>query len=359
MHNIDYKLIAILLAIALVFFLFILLRRYYKKVYTFRVHRHKNNPLLEPTDHTWKNACTFNPTAFMDESGCIHMLYRALGEDGISRFGYATSPDGSHFTDETLYPIFTLENQRRKEVVQDQTYNPALYPSGGSWSGAEDPRMVIIENTAYVTFNAFDGWDFIRVGLTTIPVEDLKQKKFTWSKPILISPEGKINKNWVLFPEKINGQYAILHSINPEIQIEYVDDFDELASGKREIISKYGSKKPRDSWDHYVRSAGPPPIKTDEGWLVLYHAVNQDFPHQYRLGAMLLDLENPGTVIARSKAPLLIPDMWYENDWKPGIIYACGALVKNGDLYIYYGGGDKYVCSAHTNLKQLLHWLKK
>jgi hypothetical protein len=115
------------------------------------------------------------------------------------------------------------------------------------------------------------------------------------------------------------------------------------------------SAYPGGSWDTWIRSSGPPPVKTDRGWLVLYHAMDKRFPHiGYKLGAMLLDLDNPEKIIAKAKSPILEPDMWYENDWKPGVVYSCGAVEKNGTLYIYYGGGDKYVCVATADLGKLV-----
>jgi beta-1,2-mannobiose phosphorylase / 1,2-beta-oligomannan phosphorylase len=325
----------------------------------FEVKRNKKNPILSPgREHDWQKMGTFNPAAVTGKDGKVHMLYRAVGGDGVSRFGYASSSDGMHLDECLPYPIFAMENPRGKDTLaRPHEYNPTLYPSGGSWGGAEDPRMVKIDGRIYVTFNAFDGWDFLRVGVLSIDEQDFYDRKFKWSKPHLISPRGEIHKNWVLFPEKINGKFAILHSINPQIQIDYVSQFDEIHEKGRKITSKFGAKKPRDAWDTWVRSAGPPPLKTDRGWLVLYHAVNKSQPHQYRLGAMLLDLKDPKKIIARAPGPLLIPDMWYENDWKPGIIYACGAVVRNGELYVYYGGGDRYVCAAHTPLSPFLDWI--
>ena len=174
----------------------------------------------------------------------------------------------------------------------------------------------------------------------------------------MISPAGEVNKNWVLFPEKIDGKFAILHSISPEVQIDYANYLEEFSDGKRNIKSKFGQKAPRETWDTWVRGAGPPPVKTDKGWLVLYHAMDKKDPHiGYKLGALLLDLNNPKKVIARSPAPILTPEQWYENDWKAGVVYACGAVVKAGVLSVYYGGGDKHTCVAQTELAPLLDWL--
>ena len=327
-----------------------------------QILRHSENPLIGPDKEEWRSQGTFNPAAVMDSKGRVHLLYRAVGGDGISRLSYASSADGARIDDLLPYPIFAMEDPKAANgTLAVRAFDPVMYPSGGSCGGAEDPRMVSIDGTIYVTFNAFDGWDYLRVGLTSMKEEDFFAKRFKWAKPELISPKGQIHKNWVLFPEKINGKFAILHSITPTVLIDYVDRLEDITKGTKVIQSREGPPQGgrKNSWDNRVRSAGPPPIKTDRGWLVLYHAVDNKEPHKYKLGGMLLDLKDPTKVIARSPAPLLEPDMWYENDWKPGIVYACGAVVKKGELYVYYGGVDKHVCAARAPLRELLDSMKK
>jgi predicted GH43/DUF377 family glycosyl hydrolase len=328
------------------------------------VQRHAKNPIVRPDEeHDWKAQGTLNPAVIQDGTGRVHMLYRALGNDGVSRLGYASSADGIHFDDHVPYPVFTMQNPRlavpgiTTAQPPAQIFSPVLYPSGGSWGGCEDPRMVCINGRIYVSFNAFDGWDYIRIAVMSIGANDFFAKRWKWTTPLLISPTQQIHKNWVLFPEKIEGKYAILHSISPDIKIDYVDHLEELARGDKKIQSTYTPKDDKKNWDSRMRGAGPPPLKTDKGWLVLYHANSKEDSHRYKIGAMLLDLHNPHKVIARSPGPLLMPDMWYENDWKPGIVYACGAIIKDDNLFIYYGGGDKYVCVAHAPLQGILQGL--
>lgn len=334
-------------------------KRARKKKETLELKRSPKNPILKPRDDkNWERQATFNPAAVkINES--VHLLYRAVGDDGVSRIGHAESGDGINFYQRSSFPVFFMDNPRRLHnsapVCQ---YNPVMYPSGGSWGGCEDPRIVNIEGTLYMTFNAFDGWDFIRIGVSTIKEKDFKDKKWNWTRTKLISPPGEVNKNWVLFPEKINGKFAILHSLSPEVQIDYVDNLDQLASGVKKIVSKFGQKAPRETWDTWIRGAGPPPLKTKDGWLVFYHAINKADSHRYKLGMVLLDLKNPTKVLARGKSPVLLPDEWYENDGKPGIVYACGAILVKDRVNVYYGGGDKYVCVASAPLKEILDHLK-
>jgi len=334
-------------------------KRKYRKTPRVFIERSPSNPILSPGKRTWTSQGTFNPAAIESPTGDVHLLYRAMGNDGISRFGHASSTDGFTFKTDVPYPVFTLLNPRKENVpLASQTYDIVKNPSGGGWSGSEDPRMVSIGGRIYVTFNAFDGWDFVRVAVISIDENDFYAQKYNWTEPILLSPKGQVHKNWVFFPEKINGKFALLHSISPEVQIDFIDNLEDISNGKKVIRSVYGQQKtPRTTWDTWVRGAGPSPLKTKRGWLVLYHAVDKKHPNQYRLGALLLDLKNPKKVIARAPAPLLVPEAWYENDWKPGVVYACGAVIRGKDLLIYYGGGDRHVCAARTNVEDLLEWI--
>src|SRR3989344_4862264 len=146
----------------------------------FRLRRHSQNPVISPVPGSgWDEVGTFNPAAFIDELGQVHLIYRSIGSDGVSRFGYAFSKDGRDFNDKSPYPVYAMQNPRNiggyvfgdeykkadpKNQVQKR-FDPVMYPSGGSWGGSEDPRMVKIGDKVYVTFSAFDGWDFIRMAV--------------------------------------------------------------------------------------------------------------------------------------------------------------------------------------------------
>jgi predicted GH43/DUF377 family glycosyl hydrolase len=323
--------------------------------------RYENNPIITARkDHDWEILGTFNPTVFQDENNVLHMFYRALGLDGISRVGYAQSFDGITISKRLPHPIFEpspgfgLPDPTKAEGPTN--YCPAYYTSGGGWGGSEDPRVVKIDDKIYMIYVAFEGWNSIRIALTNISVDDFKRGKWNWKKPILLSPLGEIHKNWVLFPEKINGKFAILHGISPEILIDYIESFDSF-DGSVFIKSSPPKGGREKHWDNKMRGAGPSPIKTDLGWLLLYHAQNKKEPHKYKLGAMILDLNDPTKILYRSFHPILSPDMHYENDGKPGVIYASGAIIRGDDLYVYYGGGDKVVCVASTPLKKFLDYL--
>ena len=320
--------------------------------------RTRANPIIAPGETPWSAEAVLNPAA-LHLGGRIHLLYRAIGMDGVSRMGYASSPNGVVFDDRPPYPVYIAQNPRNIPG-QYRRYSPVMYPSGGSWGGCEDPRMVAIDGRVYVLYNAFDGWDFIRVALISLSEDDFSKKRWHWSAPKLLSRPGERHKNWALFPEKIGGKFAVLHSLHDgapdRVCIEYISDLDAFDVAKDGFASPYRDDSPAHNaaWHDKVRSIGPPPIRTERGWLVLYHAMSPGEGHRYKLGAMLLDLDDPTRIIHRACAPVLEPDERYENDGKPGIVYACGAVVRSGLLHVYYGGADKVICVATAPLAPFL-----
>jgi len=306
----------------------------------------EGNPIIQPNeDNPWEAWQVFNPGAVLiDEK--VHLIYRAVGQDGISRFGYASSENGLDIKERLSYPIF-------KHKLKKVSFNYYSFASGGSFGGSEDPRLTRVgkEPTLYILYTACD--EGLRIGLTSIKIVDFLQKKWKWSSPKLISPPGQLHKNWVIFPEKIAGKYAILHSINPEISIAYLNS---LNFKKGEYINSFysgeGNKK---SWDNWIRGAGPPPLKTKYGWLLFYHAMDKNDPGKYKVGAMILDLNQPEKILYRSKKPILEPEKDYEmNGFKAGVAYASGAAIKENNLLLYYGAADSYICAAQANLEALL-----
>lgn len=331
-----------------------------------KINKPAENPIISPkiiNGKDWMVEGTFNPAAVLVDNK-IHLLFRAIGNDGVSRVGYSCSKDGTHFDQIHPEPVFSLKYSHMGDKKPVKRYDPVMYPSGGSWGGCEDPRMVNIDDKIYVTFNAFDTWDNIRVGMVTIDKEDfIKNDWDKWSEPKLISAKGR-NKNWVLFPEKINGKFAILHNLYAavpnEVVIDYIDNLESIGPEGINLTSPDPQKMPNRNiaWHNRMRSVGTPPIKTKKGWLVFYHATDRAEPSKYKMGAMLLDLNDPTKIISRLAIPLITPDMWYENEGKPGIVYACGAVVKDDTLFIYYGGGDKFVCVATIPFEDFINSFK-
>ncbi len=317
--------------------------------------RAPNNPLLTQRDNHWEAEAVLNPAAVL-VGDRIHLIYRAIGADGVSRLGYASSEDGIAFDERLPYPVYAAKSPGGTPHAQSR-YSPVLYPSGGSWGGCEDPRMVTIDGRIYVTFTIFDT-ETLRMGVISMSKQDFIKKSFDkWGELVILS-SGTREKNWTLFPEKINGKFAVLHGIIDDdisrVRIFYTNSLETLSQEKFKTIDPQKVPNKLISWHVHTRSAGPPPIKTPYGWLILYHAHDADESHRYKLGAMLLDLNDPTKILHRSPHPIMEPDADYENNGKPGVIYVCGAVIKDGTLFVYYGGADKVVAVATTPLKEFI-----
>lgn len=316
------------------------------------------NPILKPTHLDWERDGSFNPTA-LHLGDKVHLLYRAIGPDGMSRIGYATSKDGVHIDERLDYPIYTpqawFEKNNTTEIDRNSQH---LMSSGGGWGGCEDPKVVQIGNTIYLTYVAFTGSWPTRTVLTSISVDDFLNKRWRWTKPMLMSPPGVGSKSVVLFPERINNQNYIFHRIWPNIMIDIVDDL-EFGENKKYLTGHHMIRPRKSFWDSRKLSVGASPIKTDEGWLTIYNAVDRHDSSKYKIGAMLLDLNDPTKIIARSSKPILSPEEFYENDGKPGVAYPGGLVNLNDIIHVYYGGGDKVSAVAQIPIEEIINGLKK
>jgi predicted GH43/DUF377 family glycosyl hydrolase len=124
------------------------------------------------------------------------------------------------------------------------------------------------------------------------------------------------------------------------------------------LKSTYAPTCRENGWDTCIRGAGPPPIKTKYGWLLFYHAIDKRDPGKYKVGAMLLDLNDPTKILVRSPEPVLEPSEVYEyNGFKGGVVYASGAVLKDGKLLVYYGAADSYIGVAYADFDRFLEEL--
>ncbi|MBI4130635.1 hypothetical protein HY468_04930 [Candidatus Roizmanbacteria bacterium] len=322
------------------------------------VSKWQHNPVLSPVgDHAWESQAVFNAAALYDE-GKVHLVYRAVGDSGVSVLGYAASNDGLHFDirhpEPVFYPMrpFDSKNTTGRWLVHSKRII-----SGGISGGCEDPRMTRIGDRIYLIYVAFDGWSPQRLALTSIAANDFFKREWNWDMPKLISPPGVVNKSGCILPEKIQGKYMIFHRVYPNILIDFVDnlDFDDNTWLKGE----YAIPPRSNCWDSRKVGFGPPPLKTDAGWLAIYHAVDDRDDSRYKIGAMLLDTNDPTKVIARSTTPIIEPTEHYENGGlKYGVVYPCGSVIMNNQLIVYYGGSDTVVCAATAPLPVFLDALK-
>lgn len=304
-----------------------------------KLDRFPGNPIIQPREfHAWESKAAFNPTAVY-EGGKVHILYRAMGNDDTSVMGYANSADGIHIDERPAEPVYVPREPFEKKAAPGN-------------SGCEDARITKIDDRIYMCYTAYDARGPTRVALTSIALDDFLNKRWTWDKPVLISPPGIDEKNSCIFPEKVNGKYVILHRIDPCIWIDFVD---ELHFADNQWIKGEILLDPRVArWDSEKVGIAGPPIKTEAGWLLIYHGVSKE-DRKYRLGALLLDLHAPDKVLSRLDDPILEPSTEYENKGiRGGTVFSCGAVLINGTLYVYYGGADQYVGVATIELKRLL-----
>ncbi|MCD4761709.1 hypothetical protein K8R32_02000 [bacterium] len=313
--------------------------------------RSKQNPILKSTKNQWENLKVYNPGALYYKNK-FHLLYRAMGKLGISNIGYAASPDGEKFT-------------RNKTPLLKSKLNIES-------RGLEDPRINKVGNKFFMTYTAYDGAT-ARLCLMTSP--DLKN----WQRHNEIFPNWnseragefllpwdpaqanhKAKKHWLkagaIFPEKLNGKYwmffgdRLIWYATSKNGINWVPEYEPLLKPRRGFF------------DSVHVEIGPPPIRTKQGWLVLYHGVDESIT--YRLGFLLLDSHNPTKIIKRSKKPIFRPRENYElsgqvditqnKKYLPQVIFCNGAILEKNLLRIYYGAGDSVICTATANLQNIL-----
>ena len=188
-----------------------------------------------------------------------------------------------------------------------------------------------------------------------IKKDNFLNKRWKWTTPRIISDPVRSDKNTCIFPEKIKGKYAFLHRLEHKIWIDYLDDIEYQDKG---WLAGKPIMLPREhEWDSEKIGIAGPPIKTDVGWLLIFHGLSK-FDRKYRLGAALLDLKRPENIISRLDYPILEPEEQYEMEGdRPGTVFACGSVVIDGKIYVYYGAADQVVAVAHCRLKDILREL--
>lgn len=304
--------------------------------------RYAGNPLLSPNkEHPWESKYVLNTAAFRVKDR-VYLLYRAHGDDDVSRIGLAVT-DGYNVLERLPEPVF---------VPQDRTEK----------KGVEDPRVAIFDNKIYMLYTAYDGV-IAQVSAATIGLDDLLNKRFDkWERKGLAF-QDIWDKDAILFPEKINGKYIICHRIEPSIWIVHLDKLEFPAPKKKHSII-LGPRSGR-MWDSLKIGAGSQPIKTKYGWLLIYHGVDRN--RVYRLGVVLVDLDNPEHLIYRSPNPVLSPETEYEigkegESWVPNVVFTCGAVPANDkevldaddEILVYYGAADTHICLATGKVGDLI-----
>jgi predicted GH43/DUF377 family glycosyl hydrolase len=228
-------------------------------------------------------------------------------------------------------------------------YEPEGYPllqgeTGQEAFGVEDCRVTLLDGTYYLTYTAVSGQG-VGVGL-----RKTKDWKTFESEGMIIPPH---NKDCAIFEEKVNGKFYALHRPSSvDIGGNYIwiaESPDGIHWGKHKCIITTR----KDHWDSKRVGAGAAPIKTEKGWLEIYHGANT--AHRYCLGAFLLDLNDPSIVLARSEEPIMVPTADYELTGFFGqVVFTNGHVVNGDELTIYYGAADEFVCGAKFSIIEIL-----
>jgi predicted GH43/DUF377 family glycosyl hydrolase len=336
----------------------------------------KDGVVLNKTLLGFESHAVLNPAVIMRD-GKIHMFYRAVALGNYSTIGYCTlsSP---------------LVVDSRKDV-------PVLFPQFDfECQGLEDPRIVLIDDVYYLTYTGFDGFNALGAVATSkdlvvwekhglivpkIAIEEfrhlsqtrgaLNEKYHRFNKvPIFsdIQPNKLFlwDKNVVFFPRKINGKFAFIHRIKPDIQL--VQGLDSISDLTPDYWQKYFLSfsenillSPEFPHEVSYMGGGCPPIETEAGWLLIYHGVHDTVEgYVYSACAALLDLENPEKVIARLPYPLFYPEEWWERQGEVNnVCFPSGALVYDDRLYVYYGAADERIAVASITMNSLIDELLK
>jgi predicted GH43/DUF377 family glycosyl hydrolase len=293
-----------------------------------KLERLSTRPILTPQrENPWEAGAVFNCAAIL-HAGQVHLIYRATditsnGSGGryINSLGYAVSSDGVSF-ERLDHPIMT------NDVEQELR-------------GPEDPRIVRMDDTFYMTYTGYGGrfdGDY-RISLAS------SRNLTMWRRHGILLDEP--NKDAALFPETIDGRYIMLHRRPPDIWLACSDDLKHWRGHTRVMAAL-----PDSDWESAKIGAAGPPIKTDDGWFLIYHGVSED--KRYCLGAALLDLQEPTKVLARQREPILEPELdWEINGHVPNVVFSCGQAVIGNDIYVYYGGADTAIGVAVLRLSDV------
>jgi predicted GH43/DUF377 family glycosyl hydrolase len=337
--------------------------------------RFPENPLLSPSSLVpsldgLKIACLLNPGVFRfdnktwllvrvaerPEQSEIVVSFPVLTEDGRTEIMEIALDDADLIATDarvvrykgvdyltTLSHLRLLCSDDGVKFYQPHDY-PVLSGIGPLQTfGIEDCRVTFLEGKYYLTFTGVSA-SGVGVGMRT--TTDWKHFDL---HGMILPPH---NKDCAIFEEKVNGLFYALHRPS---SVDIGGNFiwlaqspDGLHWGNHKCIVKTRAG----SWDSARVGAGASPIKTDRGWLEIYHGANSE--HQYCLGAFLLDLDDPSKVIARTVDPIMVPTESYELTGFFGHVVFTNGHVVNGDtITIYYGAADEHVCGAHFSMKEI------
>ncbi len=278
------------------------------------LRRYVDNPVIFPDGEGFDASATFNPAAVVKD-GKVYLFYRAQEVwFGTSVIGLAVSEDGFHFEkmdEPTIVPEYELE----------------------LLGGCEDPRIVKINDTYYMTYTAYDK-KVARLALARS--KDL----IHWEKLGLAFPEWGWSKSGAIIPVKINGYYWMYFG-DSSIWIARSKDMVHWETDRDWIVLK----PRRGYFDSKLVEPGPPPIIVGDKILLIYNGADDNLV--YSVGWAIFSLEDPTKLIARAEEPILTPETYWEKFGQVrNVVFAEGLVYFNGKWFLYYGAADTFVCVA-------------
>lgn len=337
--------------------------------------RHPANPVVVPGGRGWRGAVTFNP-AVIHHDGRFFLFERCAG--GLRPFhcyiGLQTSEDGVHFTPVGDEPLISPEalgsrygsvQDPRIVALEGRFYLSVAYRP---FAWASHPTGVGVPESHQVSYPGFSGRDEDNQTRSGLFVSD-DLHRWTWHG--WVTREGVDDRNVILFPEKMGGRYWVTRRPSEFVSTQAT----HAGSAKGVMISHSPDLRqwsdpvdllrPTFAWEDNRMGGSTPPIRTPHGWLFFYHGVQTVDPStrrvRYRMGAALLDLDNPLRVIARCPYPLLQPTAYYERFglYIPDVVFPTAAPVVDGVIYLYYGVCDTAIALATATLDDVVGFVRQ
>ena len=325
-----------------------------------KLKKYDGNPILKPKGNSWEGLCVLNPAVIYDEqSGLFRMLYRAAGNDKqhYIYLGLAESRDGFNFERVSSTPVLSPDiNGADGGCVED----PRLVRMGSYYyltyaSRTFAPGQYWREDKEYFGFQPEYGPKFLiyNNSVTHLAVSrDLRE----WKKLGRISDSRFDDRDVYVFPDKVNGKFVRIsrpmemcgegyENEKPAIWISYSEDLMEWGAPKLLM-------KGEQWWENAKIGGSTPPVLCDYGWLMIYHGVAVK-DGGYRVGAVVLDRNDPEKILARTKDFIMEPEFPFETEgYYNGCVFPTGICVKDGTVFVYYGAADKYVCVATADFSE-------
>lgn len=303
--------------------------------------RHSGNPILTAADWPYPVNTIFNPAAITLADGSTLLLCRVEDRRGHSHLCAARSANG--------IDGWEIDAANRM-MPAPETHPEELW-------GIEDPRITFLPELGEYAV-AYTSYSSAGAGVSLALTPDFKQYRRLGQ---IMSPS---NKDAALLPRRFNDQWVLINRPTVDggrgshIWLSYSPDLTNWGDHKLIMRAREGSW-----WDANKIGLSPPPIETDQGWLMFYHGVRETASGSiYRLGLALFDLENPARCLARGDEWIFAPEEPYELTGDVDkVVFPCGyTLGPDGDtLNLYYGGADSCIAVAHGSIKELLAWLEE